>query len=70
MPPEFSKAHQLNDAAVMEACGFRIKNEQTGKSRWLTESETVVRLMQIDQELKKWILTRKMQNVQTLIIIL
>ena len=53
MPPELRKAHQLNDAAVMEAYGFRIKDEQTGKSRWLTESETVARLMQMYQELTK-----------------
>ena len=53
MPPELRKAHQLNDAAVMDAYGFRIKDEQTGKSRWLTESETVARLMQMYQELTK-----------------
>ena len=53
MPPELRKAHQLNDAAVMEAYGFRTKDEQTGKSRWLTESETVARLMQMYQELAK-----------------
>ena len=51
MPPELRKAHQLNDAAVMEAYGFRIKDEQTGKLRWLTENETVARLMQMYQEL-------------------
>ena len=53
MPPELRKAHQLNDAAVMEAYGFRTKDEQTGKQRWLTESETVARLMQMYQELTK-----------------
>lgn len=53
MPPELRKAHQLNDAAVMEAYGFRIKDEQSGKSRWLTESETVAHLMQMYQELTK-----------------
>ena len=53
MPPELRKAHQLNDAAVMEAYGFRIKDEHTGKSRWLTESETVAQLMQMYQELTK-----------------
>ena len=53
MPPELRKAHQLNDATVMDAYGFRIKDEQTGKSRWLTESETVARLMQMYQELTK-----------------
>ena len=51
MPPELRKAHQLNDMAVMEAYGFRIKDEQTGKQRWLTESETVARLMEMYQEL-------------------
>lgn len=53
MPPELRKAHQLNDAAVMEAYSFRIKDEQTGRTRWLTESETVSRLMQMYQELIK-----------------
>ncbi len=53
MPPELRKAHQLNDAAVMEAYGFRIKDEQTGKSRWLTESETVAQLMQMYQQFAK-----------------
>lgn len=53
MPPELRKAHQLNDAAVMEAYGFRTTDETTGKSRWLTESETVARLMQMYQELTK-----------------
>lgn len=53
MPPELRKAHQENDKAVMEAYGFRIKNEQTGKFRWLTESETVASLMQMYQELTK-----------------
>lgn len=53
MPPELRKAHQENDKAVMEAYGFRIKNEQTGKYRWLTESETIASLMQMYQELTK-----------------
>ena len=53
MPPELRKAHQQNDAAVMETYGFRIKDEQTGKLRWLTESETVAQLMQMYQELTK-----------------
>ena len=53
MPHELRKAHQENDKAVMEAYGFRIKDEQTGKFRWLTESETVARLMQMYQELVK-----------------
>ena len=51
MPPELRKAHQENDKAVMEVYGFRIKDEQTGKYRWLTESETVARLMQMYQQL-------------------
>lgn len=51
MPPELRKAHQENDKAVMEAYGFRTTDETTGKSRWLTESETVARLMQMYQEL-------------------
>ncbi len=53
MPVELRKAHQENDKAVMEAYGFRIKDEQTGKFRWLTESETVASLMQMYQELVK-----------------
>jgi len=53
MPPELRKAHQLNDAAVMEAYRFKTKDEQTGKQRWLNESETVARLMQMYQELTK-----------------
>ena len=53
MPPELRKAHQENDKAVMEAYGFRIKDEQTGKFRWFTESETVASLMQMYQELTK-----------------
>lgn len=53
MPVELRKAHQENDKAVMEAYGFRIKDEQTGKFRWLTESETVARLMHMYQELTK-----------------
>lgn len=53
MPPELRKAHQENDKAVMEAYGFRKQDEQTGKSRWLTESETVAQLMQMYQELTK-----------------
>lgn len=53
MPPELRKAHQENDKAVMEAYCFRIKDELTGKYRWLTEAETVARLMQMYQELTK-----------------
>ena len=51
MPPELRKAHQENDKAVMEAYGFRTTDEQTGKSRWLNESETVAELMKMYQEL-------------------
>jgi len=51
MPPELRKAHQQNDAAVMEAYGFRKQDETTGKSRWLNESETVAELMKMYQEL-------------------
>lgn len=51
MPPELRKAHQQNDAAVMEAYGFRITDKQTGKSRWLNESEAVAELMKMYQEL-------------------
>lgn len=47
MPPELRKAHQENDKAVMEAYGFYEKDEQTGKRRWLNESETVARLMEM-----------------------
>ena len=55
MPPELRKAHQQNDAAVMEAYGFRKQDETTGKSRWLNESETVAELMKMYQELTKQI---------------
>jgi len=50
MPPELRKAHQNNDKAVMEAYGFYSKDE-TGKTHWLTESETVAELMKMYQEL-------------------
>ena len=53
MPPELRKAHQENDKAVMEAYGFKIKDKTTGKSRWLTESETVAELMKMYQKLVK-----------------
>lgn len=49
--PELLTAHQNNDKAVMEAYGFRIK--ENGKNRWLTESETVAELMKMYQELIK-----------------
>ena len=51
MPAELRKAHQANDRAVMDAYGFYTKDEITGKHRWLTESETVAKLMQMYQEL-------------------
>ena len=50
MPPELRKAHQENDKAVMEAYGFK-KRDENGKLRWLTESETVAELMKMYQEL-------------------
>lgn len=51
MPPELRKAHQENDKAVMEAYGFRKQDETTGKTRWLTENETVAELMKMYQKL-------------------
>lgn len=53
MPVELRKAHQENDKAVMEAYGFRKRDEQTGKYHWLTESETVAELMKMYQKLAK-----------------
>ena len=50
MPPELRKAHQENDKAVMEAYGFK-KRDENGKLRWFTESETVAELMKMYQEL-------------------
>lgn len=50
MPPELRKAHQENDKAVMEAYGFK-KQDETGKTCWLTESETVAELMKMYKEL-------------------
>ncbi len=47
MPPELRRAHQENDKAVMEAYGFRTTDETTGKPRWLNESETVAKLMEM-----------------------
>lgn len=43
MPPELRKAHQLNDAAVMEAYGF--------DWRYMSESECVAELMKMYQKL-------------------
>ena len=52
MPPELRKAHQENDKMVMEAYGFK-KKDENGKTRWLTEPETVAELMKMYQELIK-----------------
>ncbi len=49
MPPELRKAHQENYKAVMEAYGF-YKKDENGKRSWLTESETVAKLMGMYQE--------------------
>ena len=46
MPPELRKAHQENDKAVMEAYGFK-KRDENDKLRWLTEQETVAKLMKM-----------------------
>lgn len=51
MPSELRKAHQENDKAVMEAYGFYEKDPETNKRRWLTESETVAKLMEMYKEL-------------------
>lgn len=50
MPAELRKAHQENDKAVMEAYGFK-KRDESGKLRWLNESETVAELMQMYKKL-------------------
>ena len=50
MPKELRKAHQENDKAVMEAYGF-YKKDENGKRTWLTESETVAKLMEMYQKL-------------------
>ena len=52
MPSELRKAHQENDKMVMEAYGFK-KKDENGKTRWLSESETVAELMKMYQELTK-----------------
>lgn len=49
--PEVLKAHQENDKAVMQAYGFRKKDEDTGRVRWLSETETVIELMNMYQDL-------------------
>ena len=43
MPPELRKAHQRNDAAVMRAYGFSVKD--------MSEADCVAALMQMYQEL-------------------
>lgn len=50
MPKELRKAHQENDKAVMEAYVF-YKKDENGKRTWLTESETVAKLMEMYQKL-------------------
>ena len=50
MPPELRKAHQENDKAVMEAYGFK-KRDENDKLRWFTEQETVAELMKMYLEL-------------------
>ena len=45
IPPEFLKAHQANDRAVMLAYGFKIK---------MTESECVAELFKMYEALTKW----------------
>lgn len=49
MPKELRKAHQENDKAVMEAYGF-CKKDENSKRTWLTESETVAKLMEMYQK--------------------
>lgn len=51
MPVELRQAHQANDMAVMRAYGFQ-KNVD-GKKTWLTESETVVRLFEMYEDITK-----------------
>ena len=50
MPSELRKAHQENDKAVMEAYGFK-KQDENGKTKWLTEPETVACLMEMYKKL-------------------
>ena len=50
MPPELRTAHQKNDVAVMQAYGFQRVGED-GKKHWLTEAETVAKLMKMYQQL-------------------
>lgn len=51
MPSDLRTAHQKNDRAVMEAYGMT--KVVDGKRTWLTESETVARLFEMYEELKK-----------------
>ncbi len=53
MPPELRNAHQQNDKAVMQAYGFTTRDEKNGKTCYLTESETVSKLMNLYQQLTK-----------------
>lgn len=50
MPAELRKAHNKNDKAVMLAYGFR-KIGDDGKKHWLSESETVAKLMNLHKKL-------------------
>ena len=51
MPVELRQAHQANDMAVMRAYGFQ--KIVDGKKTWLTESETVVRLFEMYEDITK-----------------
>ena len=51
MPKELRRAHQANDKAVMEA--YNMTKIVDGKKTWLTESETVVRLFEMYEEITK-----------------
>ncbi len=51
MPVELLQAHQANDMAVMRAYGFQ--KIVDGKKTWLTESETVVRLFEMYEDITK-----------------
>lgn len=51
MPVELRQAHQANDMAVMRAYGFQ--KIVYGKKTWLTESETVVRLLEMYEDITK-----------------
>ena len=47
-----NEALQVTNKAVMEAYGFK-KKDENGKYHWFTESETVAELMNMYQELTK-----------------